>query len=442
MQESIINLDTLLCCLREHGTFRWKECSFILNKHHDAVLPVQFEVKAAHTRVLIAALTVQQAVEGVTYLLQLPHSSNDPINIRRYRDWSKEETAEDDNGNLWCSAFSTEQLQTILTSSLERTVGFHYFIFSTEQSVAVARHGVRIALHCCSFADGGHGFLREIELNGAATLHALTMNRLPWEPMVWKRLLPLLRVDEMSLENITIDPEDSAFLSRVPSQLSLLRCNFTDQAQIFCQSLAQTGGPHTFVLEDGPNIQAQNWWRNLLSSSVHICANVRTLGIYIPSTWNVTNHLPLVVQSLRGNKQIKRIILRNAQHLQDWSEALQTLSLHTSLQRLDLLECRKEHADQLIKHSIDALTHNRSFHIQLQGKGEYWNRIQKEKIEPQLLYNRFHCFAKQCQQTSDQCYRMAILSSALAETTGCQPPALSQLLLTTNLDAFIAYMQR
>ncbi|GAX23343.1 hypothetical protein FisN_27Lh119 [Fistulifera solaris] len=439
--DSAFDFDSLLHFLPEHGTFRWNECSFILNKHQHAVLPVQFEVEAAYTRILIAAPTVKQAAEGVSYLLQLPHSSNDRMNIRRYRDWSKQETTDDDDGNLWCSAFSTEQLQTILTSSHQRTVGFHHFIFSAEQSIVIACHGGKIVLHCCSFIDGGHAFLRETELNGTSVLQTLTLNQMPWEPMVWKRLLPLLQVNEMTLENITIDAEDSDFLSKVPSQLSLLRCNFTDQAERLCQLFAQTGGPDTVVLEDEANTQAQPWWRKLLSCAVQDCENVKTLGIHIPSTWNATNHLPLAVQTMRGNKRIKRLILRNAQHPQQWSEALQMLSLQTSLQRLNLMDCCKDNADQLIKHIIDVLTHNRNFQIQLQGKGEYWHRIQREKIEPQLLYNRLHCFAEKCQQISDQCHRMTLLSSALAETIGYQAPALSHLLLTTNLDAFIACMQ-
>jgi hypothetical protein len=442
MAEPITDFDTLLQSLREHGTVRWHECSFILKKHHDTVLPVQFEVKSANKRILIAAPTVKQAAGSVTYLLQLPHAGNDRVEIRRYRDWSKQGTPENDDDHLWCSAFSTSQLQTICASSPHRTVGFHHFVFSAEQSFVVARHGVRTALHCCFFADGGHAFLRELELNGTSILRALTLNQMPWETIVWKRLLPLLRVDELTLENIAIDAEDSAFISRVPSHLSLLRCHFVDQAERLCQSLAQTGGPHTLVLEDEANALAQPWWSNLLSCAVKDCANLRSLGIYCPSTWNVTNHLSLVVQRMRGNEQLKRLILRNALHPQLWPEALQILSLQTSLQRLDLLDCHREHADDLIKDIMDVLIHNRHFKVQLQGKGKYWHRIQEEKIKPQLLYNRLHCFAKQCQQTSDQCHRMALLSSALAETTGYEAPALSHLLFTSNLDAFIACMQR
>ena len=449
---SIPDLETLIRILSEHGQCRWKDCIFVsAKKHQNAVFPVRLEVKSSHTRILVAARTFEQAAEGVTYLYQLPHKSNNRMDVLRHCDWSKQETLqeehnfddeEEESEDSWSGAFSIPQLLTILTSHPHRAVGFHQFTFSVEQSMVVVQHAVRIAFHNCGFTDGGNAFLQVFQGAHATPLRALTLHQLPWDVNVWKQLLPCLRVEELTLECIAIDAEDSAFLGSVPIQLSLLQCQFSDRAQSLCQALAHTGGPQIVHLEDDAHAQAQSCWSNLLVCAVQDCSNVKTLGVHLPVTWNATNHLPLVMQYLRGNVKLERLILRNVQHPQQWSETLHILSHQTSLKHIDLIDCPREYTDVMVGHLLNVLTHNRRIQVQLQGKGEYWHRIQHKQIEPRLLYNRLHCFSQQCQQTNDQHHRMTLLSSALAKTTQQQVPERTHLLLSTNLDALIAYMQR
>lgn len=446
---SVSSFETLLQILDKEGRFQWNnQCVFLSKKHHDAYYPIRLEVKYSHTRIRIAAFTFEQAAEGATHLLQLSHgenSSDETMNLVRHQDWTKNNLLSDDDNDedAWCAAFTTNQLETILTTHPYRTVGFHGFAFSVEQSIVVAQHAVCLALHRCSFVDGGHAFLHAFQNNNNnsnKSLRALSLHQLPWEYTVWKQLLPLLCVEELNLERITVDPDDCIAMSKIPIQLSLQRCHFTDQAQGLCQALAQTGGPQTLVLEDHAHEQARPCWSNLLQCAVQDCSNMKTLGIHFPSTWNATNHLRLVVNQLQRRNTLEGIILKNARHLQLWSEMMDTISQQTSLKKLHIIDCPKEHTDSMVGHLLHVLTRNRQLQVQLQGKGAYWRRVQQEQIEPQLSYNRLHCFAQQCQRTQDQHHRMNLLSSALDKTTRQKDPARTQLLLSSNLDSFIAHM--
>jgi hypothetical protein len=384
----------------------------------------------------IHASTLEESIICLEYLAGLKDTHFKEMGFS-YKD-------QDDDEPRLCP-FGADTLAKMFQNS-ERRICFNFMIFTPDHCRTLATSGTKtnIEFCCCEFQDEGAAFVeasaaRQDETSGPANLRFGGSN--PFNDRKWALFLSQHMLDSLELSNIALDSEVSC-RAVVASKVRCL--TLTDECE-----LEDGGAALVESVRHGRGLKGLCFDRNPFDSSERLVAFMDALRgdehlerLHLPNIGDrqVTQAL---IAALRENKGLVHLKVKYfGDDESDWTEHLESISLHPSLRSLDLnlrhtdidpqtrREFTKAVADML---SVNERVQVMSFHDNTFDKDD-WEAFVVPRLECNLYRERFLSI----QKISEASTRAAVLARTLA--TFSSKSHLVWMLLNQNRDILSSYL--